>query len=158
MACGPFRPEGRPGTVRRVTDPADPRPLRILVVDPDDRTRESLCGILGIGERCTVVGHAGDARQALSLVAKLAPDMVVIDAHIDDEAAARIFVAAVRAASPATRIVVMSRSEEADPMTRCAGVDAVIRKTFRPRELVDALLAAAEELPGRSEAPLLDSA
>ena len=126
-----------------MTDP-DPRPpVRVLVVDPDDRTRESLCGLLGIGTRCVVVGSAGDTTRALTLVGQLQPDILVVDANIDDPAVARALVVRVRTLSPATRIVAMTRADAVDAERRCAGVDAVIRKTFRPRELVDALLGAS---------------
>jgi len=70
--------------------------------------------------------------------------MIVVDALIDDPAAIVAFVAGVRALSPTIRIVVMSRLDVAGAEIRCTGADAVIRKTFRPLELVDALLAAGE--------------
>lgn len=136
-----------------VTLATDPPPLRILVVDPDDRTRESLCGILGIGSRCAVVGHAGDASEALRLVGELAPDMLVIDANVEDAGQAQSFIDAVRATSPATRIVVMSSTDLAEAGTRCPEVDAVIRKTFRPKELVDALLGVGQRTPGQEGLP-----
>ena len=124
-----------------VSDSDGTAPVRILVVDPDDRTRESLVGVLGIGSRCVVVGSAGDARRALALVGEHQPDIVVVDANIDDPAAARAFVVHVRSISPGSRVVVMSRGDAVDAERRCEGVDGVIRKTFRPRELLDALLA-----------------
>src|ERR687894_3070839 len=97
MAGGPFRRRADTGTVAGVTDP-DPRPpVRVLVVDPDDRTRESLCGLLGIGTRCVVVGSAGDTSRALALVGELQPDILVVDANIDDPAVARALVVRVRA-------------------------------------------------------------
>jgi CheY-like chemotaxis protein len=143
MASRPFRRLADTGTVSRVTD-SDPRPpMRVLVVDADDRTRESICGVLGIGTRCVVVGSAGDAARALTLVGELQPDILVVDANIDDGAEARAFVVRVRTLSPSTRIVAMSRTDIAEAHRRCAGVDAVIRKTFRPREFVDALLGTA---------------
>ena len=147
MASGPFRRLADTRTVRGVTDP-DPRPpVRVLVVDADDRTRESICGVLGIGTRCVVVGSAGDPVRALALVGELQPDILVVDANIEDPAAARAFVVHVRSVSPATRIVAMSRGDVADAERRCAGVDAVIRKTFRPRDLVDALLGPVSLAP-----------
>ena len=143
MASRPFRRLADTGTVRHVTA-SDPRPpVRVLVVDADDRTRESICGVLGIGTRCIVVGSAGDAARALALVGELQPDILVVDANIDDGAEARAFVVRVRTLSPSTRIVAMSRSDIEEAHRRCAGVDAVIRKTFRPREFVDALLGTA---------------
>ena len=143
MASGPFRRLADTGTVRGVTAPDPSPPVRVLVVDADDRMRESICGVLGIGTRCVVVGSAGDPARALALVGELQPDILVVDANIEDPAAARAFVVHVRTVSPSTRVVAMSRGDVADAERRCAGVDAVIRKTFRPRELVDALLGAA---------------
>lgn len=144
MASGPLRAHAAGRIVRGVTDPAAPRPLRVLVVDPDDRTRESLCGILAIGQRCVVVGSAGDAEEALGLVRRLTPDIVVVDANIDEASMPAGFVGRIRALSPATRIVAMSRNgpEDAEGHRMVGGADAVIRKTFRPRELIGALLDA----------------
>ena len=143
MASGPFRRRADTGTVSHVTNSDLRPPVRVLVVDADDRTRESICGVLGIGTRCVVVGSAGDPARALALVGELQPDILIVDANIDDPAAARAFVVRVRTLSPSTRIVAMSRTDIAETQRRCAGVDAVIRKTFRPREFVDALLGSA---------------
>ena len=54
---GPCRPDPRPLD----------RPLRVLVVDADDRVRESLTGLLAIGGRVVVVGGAGLPGPALDL-------------------------------------------------------------------------------------------
>ena len=153
MASGPLRAEPRRAHRGSVTFSLDPQPVRILVVDPDDRTRESLCGIIGIGERCVVVGNAGDADTALALASSLRPDIVVIDAHLDHIEPGSTFPAAVRAASPGTRVVVMCRTELPDAESRCAGFDGIIRKTYRPRELIDALLATGEPISRRGALP-----
>src|SRR5919108_1580516 len=42
-------------------------PLRVLVVDADDRVRESLTGLLAIGGRCVVVAGTGYAGPAFDL-------------------------------------------------------------------------------------------
>ena len=44
-------------------------PIRVLVVDADERVRESLAGLLAIGGHVVVVGTAGDPGSALDLVA-----------------------------------------------------------------------------------------
>src|SRR3954463_13630530 len=47
-------------TLRGMTDAAPTTgPLRVLLVDPDERVRESLAGLLCIGHRCVVIGAAG---------------------------------------------------------------------------------------------------
>lgn len=121
-----------------MTDPAAvPGPLRVLIVDPDDRVRESLAGLLGIGQRCFVVGSAGTAQDALRLAAVEAPDVVVVDPRLPGTDGAA-FIGRLRAAAPTTRILVLNWSDTAD---QTSGADAYVRKTFRPHELIDAVVS-----------------
>jgi DNA-binding NarL/FixJ family response regulator len=53
--------------------------LRVLVVDADDRVRESLTGLLAIGDQVIVVGSSGLAGPALHLAAECEPDIVIVD-------------------------------------------------------------------------------
>jgi len=121
-----------------MTDPvAAPAPLRVLLVDPDDCVRESLAGLLCIGHKCLVIGTAGTADGAVRLAAETAPDVVVVDPRlpgIDGSA----LIARLRAVARDTRVLVLNWSETAD---LTIGADAYARKTFRPHELIDAVLA-----------------
>ncbi len=117
---------------------AVPGPLRVLLADPDDRVRESLAGLLRIGQRCQVVGSAGTADAVLRLAAESAPDVLVVDPRLAGSDGATAFIARVREVSPATRILVLDWSGTADHLS---GADAYVRKTFRPHELIDAVLA-----------------
>ena len=121
-----------------MSDP-DPRqaPLRVLLVDPDDCVRESLAGLLGIGQRCLVVGTAGSADTAVRLAAELDPEVVVVDPRVPGDGAAAL-IAEVRQAAPRARVLVLNWSDTAD---LSSGADAYIRKTFRPQELIDAVVA-----------------
>jgi len=58
-----------------MTDPAaeGPIPLRVLVVDPDDRIRESITRLLPIGGRCLVVGSAGGTDDAIEAARAASP-------------------------------------------------------------------------------------
>ena len=116
---------------------AAPAPLRVLLVDPDDRVRESLAGLLRIGAKCLVVGSAGTAEEAVNLAAESAPDVVVVDPRLPDTDAADV-IARLRIVAPATRVLVLNMSDSADLTT---GADAYARKTFRPHELIDAVVA-----------------
>jgi len=122
------------------------RRLRILVVDADERVRESLAGLLGIGQRCVVVGSAGHPAAALALVAADPPDIVMLDPRLPDVAEGRAFIAQVRLIAPTVRVILMGTVDPAGS-DDLAGAHAVIRKTFRPRELQDAISAVAA-LPG----------
>ena len=92
-------------TLRRMTDPtaAGPIPLRVLVVDPDDRIRESITRLLPIGGRCAVVGSAGRHARAVALAASIAPDVAVIDSRLPTTSAPMGFIdRAPRRPSPAS--------------------------------------------------------
>jgi DNA-binding NarL/FixJ family response regulator len=121
-----------------MTDPAAaPAPCRVLLVDPDDRVRESLAGLLRIGQKCLVIGTAGTADGAVLLAAETAPDVVVVDPRLPGSDGA-VLIARLRAVAPETRVLVLNWSETADLTT---GADAYARKTFRPHELIDAVVA-----------------
>jgi two-component system, NarL family, response regulator DevR len=138
-----------------MTDPdADALPpLRVLVVDADDRVRESLAGLLCIGDRCVVVGTAGDAVDALSQVDATHPDVVIVDPRLPGMDIGLAFIDRLRTDSPDVRVVAMGWADgpEADAVN--AGVDGWIRKTFRPSELVAAVVAAVAETPDTSTPP-----
>ena len=121
-----------------MTDPAAaPAPCRVLLVDPDDRVRESLAGLLRIGQKCLVIGTAGTADGAVLLAAETAPDVVVVDPRLPGSDGVNL-IARLRAVAPETRVLVLNWSETADLTT---GADAYARKTFRPHELIDAVVS-----------------
>ena len=124
-----------------MTDPAAaPAPLRVLLVDPDDRVRESLAGLLGIGQRCLVVGSAGSADAALRLAQNADPDVVVVDPRLPGIDAGADLIAKLRELVPDCRILVLNWSDSAD---QASGADAYTRKTFRPHELIDAVVSTS---------------
>jgi DNA-binding NarL/FixJ family response regulator len=125
-----------------MTEPAAaPAPLHVLLVDADDRVRASLAGLLCIGERCVVVGTAGTAAEALRLAADSKPDVIVVDPRLPGIDAGAALIARLREVSPATRILVLSWSATTE-LGDC-GADAYTRKTFRPHELIDAVVSTS---------------
>jgi DNA-binding NarL/FixJ family response regulator len=124
---------------------AAPAPLRVLLVDPDDCVRESLAGLLRIGQRCLVVGSAGTVDAALQLAGECAPDVVVVDPRLPGADAGATLIARLREVAPTARVLVLNWSDTAD---QTSGADAYARKTFRPHELIDAVVSTS----GRSVA------
>jgi DNA-binding NarL/FixJ family response regulator len=124
-------------------EPAPP-PLRVVIVDPDDRIRESLVGILGIGDRVVVVGDAGDLTAAVDVVASTRPDVVLLDPRLPGADTDRRVIGHLRRSSPGVRVLVMNGSDQ-PRNARQDGADGVVRKTFRPEGLVVAILAAGGE-------------
>jgi DNA-binding NarL/FixJ family response regulator len=117
---------------------AVPGPLRVLLVDPDDRVRESLAGLLCIGQRCAVIGTAGTADNAILLAGQTEPDVIVLDPRLPGRDGSEL-IAQLRLAAPRSSVLVLNWSDSADQVI---GADAYVRKTFRPHELIDAVVAA----------------
>ena len=129
-------------------DPGQPTPLRVVVVDADDRVRESLAGLLCIGDRLEVVGTAGQSGPALEVVLATHPDIVVIDPRLPEMDGGLSFIGRVRALAPDVRVLVMSGADPADQSDLLRVADGFVRKTFRPTDLVAAVCAAAVPLAG----------
>ncbi|HEY8437540.1 MAG TPA: response regulator transcription factor [Candidatus Limnocylindrales bacterium] len=124
-----------------MTDPAAAAaPLRVLLVDTDDRVRESLAGLLRIGQRCLVVGTAGTPDEALRLATDTQPEVVVLDPRLPGAEGGAAFIARIRDAAPEARILVLVWSDVAD---EAVGADAYARKTFRSHELIDAVVSTS---------------
>ena len=89
-----------------------------------------------------VAGSASDPLEALELVGRHQPDLLVGEVHgLDSRLDGPAFVSAARTGSQNLRVVVVSGSEDAEDMrlARDAGVSAYVFKTARPGELVDAI-------------------
>jgi DNA-binding NarL/FixJ family response regulator len=128
-----------------MTDPTTPQPapLRVLVVDPDDRIRETLAGLLCIDGQCAVVGTAAGADDAIAVAVAMRPDVVLLDPRIPAMDGGRAIISCLREAVPGVRVLVLNWSEAAGGGQPAGDADAYIRKTFRPHELIDAVAAAA---------------
>jgi DNA-binding NarL/FixJ family response regulator len=125
------------------SDPGVPAPVRVVLVDADDRVRESLCGLLCIGERLEVVGSTGQTDGALDLIRETQPDIVVLDPRLPDIDGGLSFIDHVRGLAPGVRVFVLTGTDQADQGQLALVADGFIRKTFRPTDLVAAVIAAA---------------
>jgi len=59
-------------------------PIRLLVVDDHPGARKALVGLLREEPDLTVVGQAGDGRDALLLVSRTDPDVILLDVRMPD--------------------------------------------------------------------------
>ena len=71
-----------------------------MVVDADDRVRETLTRLLEIGDRVEIVGSAGEAGLALEIVEATAPDIVVVDPRLPEIERGLAFIRRLRARGP----------------------------------------------------------
>jgi DNA-binding NarL/FixJ family response regulator len=112
----------------------------VILVDADDRVRESLCGLLSIGHRLQVVGSTGLTADALDLAAAQHPDIVIIDPRLPQNDGGMAFIQQLRDTVPGIRIIAMSRTDVDIDADLAASFDGFVRKTFRPNDLQSAIL------------------
>jgi len=118
--------------------------LHVLVVDDQQIVREGLATILDLLADVTVVGTAGDGAQALELVARRRPDVVLMDLHmpvLDGVAATRRIVAE----HPSTAVLILTTFGEDDDALEAlrAGARGVLTKDAGREEIARALHQAA---------------
>jgi DNA-binding NarL/FixJ family response regulator len=113
--------------------------LRLVVVDADDRTRESIVGLLRIRHRFDVVGSAGHIGGAITLIRESRPDVVIVDPRLPELPDGIALIRRVRAIAPTACILALGWSPDLEHNTRAAGADGFLRKTFKPAELTAAI-------------------
>ena len=117
--------------------------LRVLVVDPDRRVRQSLSGLIGcLGRHIEVVGTAADTSSALELADSQSPQMVLLDPRLPDVDAGLALVAELRRRSPELRIIVMGWADSLEYPAIARGADGFIGKEAGPNEFLDAIRRA----------------
>lgn len=120
--------------------------VRVVLVDDHVIVREGLRLILGARAEIAVVGEAADGRQAMELVERLRPDVVVMDIAMPNlnglEATRQI-----RRRFPETRVVILTMHENHEYVLQIlqAGATGCVLKRSAGSELVTAIEAAARD-------------
>lgn len=147
--------------------------IRILLADDHPVVREGIRGMLQSYDDIEVVGQAGSGPEAVSLVAVLKPDLVLMDLRMpggDGVAATR----AIAAEHPGTRVVVLTTYETDQDILRAieAGASGYLLKDIAPADLARSVRSAAAgetvlatsaasallgRLQGRGQAPALSA-
>lgn len=111
-------------------------PIRILVIDDHPLFREAVARSLATEPDFAVIGQCGSGEEGLTLAQNLHPDLVMLDVSMPGidgiETAARI-----AAALPATRIVMLTASENEDSLMAAlkAGAHGYVLKGVSSLEL-----------------------
>lgn len=120
------------------------RPIRLLVVDDHNLFRRGLVALLSQHAGFDVVGEAGDAGVAQRRAGELRPDVVLLDNHLPGVRGIDA-VPALREASPASRILMLTVSEDeanlADALRN--GASGYLLKTAEDGELREAIVRCA---------------
>lgn len=114
--------------------------IRVLIADDHAVVREGLRGFLALQDDVEVVGEAADGEEAVAAVARLAPDVALVDLvmpRVDGlEAIKRI-----RALDSPTRVIVLTSFTDEDKMLPAvrAGAVGYLLKDIAPNDLVAAI-------------------
>jgi two-component system response regulator DegU len=118
--------------------------LKVLIVDDHPMMRQGVKGVLETQDDFQVVAEAEDGSQALSLVEKHSPDLVLMDVEMPNvdglEATHRI-----RANYPNTKVVALTIHDEPEFVTGLlrAGASGYVLKSSRGPSLVEAIRLAS---------------
>lgn len=119
--------------------------IRVVLVDDHTVVRAGLKAVLGTAKDIDVVGEARDGREALALVDRFSPDVVLMDltmAGMDGATATKEIVAK----GGDTRVLVLTMHPEEELLVPLleAGAAGYLVKSAADRELVDAVRAVAK--------------
>jgi two-component system response regulator NreC len=114
--------------------------IRVLVTDDHAIVRDGICALLALTGDIEVVGEASNGREALEMVTKLSPDIVVMDIVMPLmdglEATRRI-----HKGFPETKVIVLTQYEDSEyvlPVVE-AGASGFVSKAAASSELTSAI-------------------
>jgi two-component system nitrate/nitrite response regulator NarL len=115
--------------------------IKLMVVDDHSLFRRGLLSLLSQDGRFEVVGEAGDMGEALRLVARASPDLILLDNHLPGVRGVD-GIPALKEAYPGTRILMLTVSEDEADLAAAmqAGADGYLLKTVESDQLCDAIV------------------
>jgi DNA-binding NarL/FixJ family response regulator len=124
-----------------------PDAIRLVIADDRPRARHALRSVLGMRAGFNVVGEASDGEEALREVARVGPDVVILDVRMPrlDGIEAT---AAIKVRWPSVRVIAHSMAVESRDACLAAGADAFVPKGAPIEQLLAAITAGNEHSPG----------
>jgi two-component system, NarL family, response regulator LiaR len=121
-----------------------PQLIKLLIVDDHAMVREGLKLYLSFHPKIEVIGEAANGLEALEVVAKFIPDVILMDVimpTMDGIEAIRLL----QCSHPLVRVIALTSTLEEQHLTEAmaAGAVACLLKTTKPEELLSAIYAAA---------------
>jgi two-component system, NarL family, response regulator DevR len=121
-------------------DAPDLPATRIIIVDDHEIVREGLAAVLGRQPGFEVVAQADTAAEALELVDRDVPDLVVLDIGLPDSSGIELC-REIKARHPEIRVVILTGSDEEDNVLSAviAGANGYLLKQSGIRDVVRAI-------------------
>jgi YesN/AraC family two-component response regulator len=133
------------------------RMVKVLICDDEPRIREALQSLLSTygllklddtSPQIEVVGNAANGREAILMVEKCQPDVVLMDAFMpvmNGLEATR----AIKAIEPQVKVIMLTLYSELQRVAKTAGVDAFLVKGCPAEKLIDTILSMSKTDTGR---------
>ena len=125
--------------------PSASAPIRVVVIDDHTLFRRGVTALLSRADGIAIVGEAADGFDGIKAVAQHRPDVVLLDLNMPGISGIDALNAILKEA-PATRIVMLTVSEDADDLMLAlrAGALGYLLKNIESDFLINAVRRAAE--------------
>lgn len=122
-------------------DPKAVAPIRVLLADDQQLVRAGFGMILSVADDIEVVGEAANGAEAVAQVARLRPDVVLMDVQMPGTDG----IEATRQVTGVTRVVILTTFDRDDYLfdALAAGASGFLLKNAGPEMLVEAVRAVA---------------
>jgi DNA-binding NarL/FixJ family response regulator len=126
---------------------AQGQPIRVLIVDDHPLVRQGVAAVVAAQTDMTVVGEAGDGRQAIELYRKLRPDIVLVDLGLPSLDGIGVM-QAIRSEFSGSRFIALTVYQGDEDIHRAlaAGAQGYLLKSAPPSQLVAAIRAVSAGL------------
>ncbi|MGZ8845296.1 MAG: response regulator [Pyrinomonadaceae bacterium] len=113
---------------------------RVLLVDDHALVRAGICALIGMIAGVEVVGEAGEAVEALRMIEKLSPDLVLLDITMPGMSGLKVL-DEITARYPTVRVIMLTMHEAREYAIQSlrAGAAGFIPKSAASTELKDAI-------------------
>ena len=120
--------------------PSHTMPIRVLVVDDHKIIRDGLCDLIKGRQGMTVVGDAGNSRDALLLASREQPDIIVLDLDLGDESGLDL-IPGLHSADEEAGIIILTGERDVEKRDRAMelGAKGVVLKDEGASELLNAI-------------------
>lgn len=134
--------------------------IRLVIVDDHSIVREGLCSILNAEPDFQVVGEASNGEEALRVVARTRPDVVLLDLKMPGAPGADVC-RDITAKRPETAVIILTAFLDSDMIYRCiqAGAKGYVVKDVERADLKRKIRAAARGdgvLDEKAASPVLE--
>lgn len=117
-------------------------PIRVVLVDDYPLVRTGLAGMLANADEINIVGEAENGRQGLTVIAELAPDVVLLDLRMPEMDGPELIKQLRSQNSPAGVLVLTTYDTDADIVRAIeAGANGYLLKDTTRDELIRAIIA-----------------